>query len=111
MPTKPTRVYAIPGRFTNLYPLEDQELPSRKDADAAVATGAFALTQKEANAQAFRTPDATPATDANVKQPRAEAPAPAAPAEAPAAPAAGDENDSGEQPESAGGEPAATAEE
>jgi len=84
----PTKVHYILGRFVVGEPLIDHEVESKADAERLVATGVFALTEKEANAAAFTTPDATPATDANVKQP-AEPPAvvPAAPAAEPAPPA------------------------
>ena len=96
--SKPTKVYPIAGRFGVGVPLIEHEVPSRKEADELVATGLFALSEKEANDQAYTTPETTEATDENVKvraaeTPKAEAPAPApaAPDEAPAAPAAGEE--------------------
>jgi len=76
----PTKVHYILGRFVVGEPLIDHEVESKADAERLVATGVFALTEKEANAAAFTTPDATPATDANVKQPAV------APVEPPAAP-------------------------
>lgn len=82
---KPTKVYAIPGRFAHER-LEDHEVESVEEANRLVATGAFALSAKEANDQAFSTPEAKPASDENVKKPRSEPAAalqspPAAPAE------------------------------
>lgn len=68
---KPTKVYAIPGRFAHER-LEDHEVESVEEAQRLVATGAFALTKADASAAAFTTPEATPATEDNVKRPRAE---------------------------------------
>lgn len=77
---KQTKVFHIPGRFVHER-MEDHTVESAAEADRLVATGAFALSKAEADAQAFTTPEATPATDANVKPPHApEAPAPPAPA-------------------------------
>jgi outer membrane biosynthesis protein TonB len=75
----PTKVFYIQGRFLPGYRLEDHEVESKAQAEEMVGTGLFALTEKEANAQAFSTPEATPADDSNVKQPK-----PAEPDEAPA---------------------------
>lgn len=77
---KETKVYYIPGRFIAGHPLEDHTVESVAAADELVATGVFARTEAEANAAAFTTPEATPATDANVKQPTAPAVAETAPA-------------------------------
>lgn len=74
---QPTKVFHIPGRFTHEAPNQDHSVESKAEAERLVATGAFALSAKEANEQAFTTAEATPATDANVKQPRPpEEPAP-----------------------------------
>lgn len=82
----PTKVYVIPGRFAHER-LENHEVESKAEAERLVATGAFALSQKEANEQAFTTPEATLADDSNVKQPHvqpAPEPEPAASSEEPA---------------------------
>jgi hypothetical protein len=73
-----TRVYPIPGRFAVGVPLIEHEVASKAEADRLVATGVFALSAKEAADAAFTTPEATPATDANVKQPAKENPSDAA---------------------------------
>lgn len=57
MAEKPTKVYYIPGRFVHER-LEDHEVESVAEANRLVATGAFALTKKEANEAAFTTPEA-----------------------------------------------------
>jgi hypothetical protein len=49
-----TAVYYIQGRF-GFERLEDHEVDSKAEADRLVATGLFALTAKEASAQAFTT--------------------------------------------------------
>ena len=78
---KPTKVYHVPGRFVHER-LEDHEVESVEEANRLVATGAFALSAKEANEQAYTTPEATKATDANVK-PVKQPEAPVAPAPEP----------------------------
>lgn len=65
-----TKVFAIPGRFVVGERMEDHKVGSRQEADRLVATGGFALSEKDANAAAYSTPEATEATDDNVKQPR-----------------------------------------
>lgn len=85
-----TKVFYIQGRFLPGYRLEDHEVESKAVADEMVATGLFALSEKEANAQAFSTPEATPATDDNVKK-RDNVEEPNAPADQPEAPAPEDE--------------------
>lgn len=82
MPATPSKVFVIPGRFVVGEPLIDHDVESKEEAKRLVDTGAFALSEKEANAAAYTTPEATPATDANVVKPVA-APA-AAPPTAPA---------------------------
>lgn len=77
----PTKVYPIAGRIAVGHPTIEQELPTKAEAEALVATGAFALSEKEATALAYSTPEATPATEANVK-PRGSSASPA-PAETP----------------------------
>jgi hypothetical protein len=90
---RPTKVYPIPGRWAVGHAPVVRELPSKKEAEELVSTtGVYALSQSEADEQAYTTPEATPADDSNVKQPPAEvpadeAPAPEAPADAPEAPA------------------------
>ena len=90
---EPTKVYPIPGRLVVGEPMtfdedgkpEGREVESKAEAERLVATGGFALSLAEANAQAFSTPEATPASTDNLKtQPEAEpeAPAPAEGAEA-----------------------------
>lgn len=66
MPGQPTKVYYIPGRFAVGAPLEDHEVESKSAAAELVATGAFALSAKEANAAAYTTPEATEADESNV---------------------------------------------
>ena len=83
MAEKATKVFHIPGRFVAGEPLEDHTVESVTEADRLVATGAFARTQAEANAGAFNTGEATPATDDNVKQAKQVTTEPAAPAAEP----------------------------
>lgn len=54
-----TKVFYVEGRFAHER-LEDHEVDSKAEAERLVATGAFALSQKEANEQANTTPPATP---------------------------------------------------
>lgn len=53
-------VFHIPGRFVHGLPLIDHEVDTKEEADAAVATGAFAHSAAEAKKQAWTTPVATP---------------------------------------------------
>lgn len=78
MSATPTKVYPIPGRFAVGVPMVEHELDTKAEAEELVSrTGAFALSEKEANDAAFTTPEGTPADDSNVKPPRpAEEPAP-----------------------------------
>lgn len=69
MGAKETQVYHIPGRFIAGERMEDHKVESVERANELVATGAFALSEREANAAAYSTPEVTPATDDNVKQP------------------------------------------
>jgi hypothetical protein len=95
--SKPTKVYPIPGRFAVGHATAVRELPTRKEAEELVSsTGVYALSEKEANEQAYTTPE----DDSNVKParpadageaPAAPAPAPEAPAPEPAAPAPSNE--------------------
>lgn len=104
MSAQETKVYAIPGRIVPGERMEDHKVESKEEAARMVATGGFALSEKDANAAAYSTPEATPATDDNVKPiryPRTvgagldavtiEEAAQEPPAEAPAAPAAAEE--------------------
>lgn len=63
----PTKVYYIQGRFLPGMPLQDHEVESKAAAEELVATGLYALSAKDANEQAFTTPDGGEATDENVK--------------------------------------------
>jgi hypothetical protein len=96
-----TKVFHIPGRLAVGVPNTDHEVESKAEAERLVGTGAFALSQKEADAAAFSTPEATPADESNVKKPAyprtvgagfdavvIKKAADEPPAEAPAAPAA-----------------------
>lgn len=108
----PTKVYPIPGRFGVGVALVEQELPTKTAAEELVKTGLFALSEKEANEQAFSTPEATPATDENVKPIRpAETAAEPAPKPARAKPEKATETPAPEtatapEPEPASAEPA-----
>ena len=76
---KPTKVFHIPGRFVHER-LEDHKVESVQEAERLVATGAFALTDAEANELAYTTAPAVEADDSNVKpakQPEEPAPEPA----------------------------------
>lgn len=65
----PTKVYVIPGRLVVGERMEDHEVESKTEAERLVATGGFALSAAEANAQAFTTPEATPADTKVLKHP------------------------------------------
>jgi hypothetical protein len=71
---EPIKVFLIPGRFVVGERMEDHEVESKAEAERLAATGGFALSQKEANEQAFSTPEATAASTDNLKvQPEATA--------------------------------------
>lgn len=69
-----TKVFHIPGRFVHER-LEDHEVETKAEAERLVATGAFALSKKEANEQANTSPPATP-----IEEPAEPVTEPAAPA-------------------------------
>lgn len=58
-----TTVFPIPGRFVPDEPLVKHKVESKAEADRLVATGGFALSEKEANEQAYTTPPAVPIQD------------------------------------------------
>lgn len=113
MAATPTMVYPIPGRIAVGVPMIEQELPTKAEAEALIAsTGAFALSAKEAAAAAYSTPEATEATDANVK-PRRDPDAAPAPTEVEPTPVAPgpDPEDGGESSQTQADRAPATADE